>query len=214
MSEQSVVLCQDCDLVIKNVAAKPGKKVSCPRCGAVLYEVSQDAVSRVLAYSVTGLVLYIPANVLPLLSLDILGRLSHASVLDGVHHLLKQGFIFTGMLVFFTSLFIPLIDLLVLFIVSLSLKLKRWRLLAISLLKYQGYLEGWGMLEVFMLAILIAFIKLQAMGNLIISNGLICFVGLWVCTVLSMAAFNRHQFWEAVDDIPQRYGIKKQGEKY
>ncbi|MBL4621272.1 MAG: paraquat-inducible protein A, partial [Immundisolibacteraceae bacterium] len=177
MSHQPLLLCHDCDLVIANSPATAGNRVCCPRCQALLYEVRSDSVNRVLALSLTGLLLSIPANTLPIMSLQIIGSNSSNTMVNGVVQLISQGYWWMGLLVLLCSVVLPVTELLILFVLGLSIKLDRWRQLSIGLLKWQGKISEWGMLEVYMLGIIVAFVKMKDLGELHAGMGLAAFIG-------------------------------------
>ena len=197
------MLCHDCDLVVANRPATAGDRVACPRCEALLYDVRPDSVNRVLALSLTGLLLFVPANTLPIMSLQLVGSSSSNTMINGVIQLMGQGYWWMAFLVLLCSVVLPVTELLMLFLLGLAIKLGRWRHLSIELLKWQGKISEWGMLEVYMLGILVAFIKMKDLGDLHAGMGMIAFVGLLVMTILTSLSFDRHQFWELVDDIKQ-----------
>ena len=201
LSHQSLLLCHDCDLVIANRSVGSGERVVCPRCHAVLYEVRPDSVNRVLALSLTGLMLFIPANTLPIMNLQLIGNSSSNTMVNGVVQLVSQGYWWMAFLVLFCSVLVPVIELLILFVLGLAVKLGRWRQLAISLLKWQGRISEWGMLEVYMLGIVVAFVKMKDLGDLHAGMGLAAFIGLLLMTILTNLCFDRHHFWERADDI-------------
>lgn len=65
--------CHECDLLVTGHAVEEGQKAVCPRCGAVLFENKPDTINRTLALTIAGLFLFWPANLLPILSLNIMG---------------------------------------------------------------------------------------------------------------------------------------------
>lgn len=172
------------------------RKVSCPRCGAVLHISRFNSMERTLALSLTGLLLFIPANTLPILTFELLGQSNTNTMINGIMQLAQGGYWWMSMLVAFCSILAPLIKLLLLLFISVgSLRAASTRGMAAALKAYHR-LDEWGMFDVYMLGILIAFIKMQDMGGLIPGMGLFCFVGLLVVAAACSSVFDPHQAWK------------------
>jgi paraquat-inducible protein A len=203
VSKQTLLLCHECDLIVKNTTSDTCDSVSCPRCGARLFTIRPESVDRVLAFSLSGLLLFIPANTLPIMSLQIIGQSNSNTMVNGVVQLAQQGYWWMAFLVMLCSVAVPLIELSILFTLALAIKLKRWRHLSIDLLKWQRRINEWGMLDVYMLGILVAFIKMRDLGDLNIGLGLASFVALLLLTIMTSLSFDQHYFWEQVDANPR-----------
>jgi paraquat-inducible protein A len=199
VSKQSLLLCHDCDLIVRNATIDVSDNVLCPRCGACLFATRPDSVNRVLALSLSGLLLFIPANTLPIMSLQIIGQSNSNTMVNGIVQLAEQGYWWMAFLVMLCSVAVPIIELSILFTLALAIKLKRWWRLSIDLLKWQQKITEWGMLDVYMLGILVAFIKMRDLGDVNIGLGLASFVALLLLTVMTNLSFDQHSFWEQVD---------------
>lgn len=192
MTKVSVCICPDCDLVCEKTALTNGQVATCARCGSMLYRHRDNMVDKTLACSLAGLLFYIPANTLPIITLVILHMDSTNNMLNGVQQLFASGYWWMAFLVLMCSVVVPLLDLGLLFVISLGLKMPGF-ISAPSLkaaMRWQYYVQEWGMPEVYMLGILVAYIKMVDMGQIIVGTGLICFVGMLLSMVLVKSTYH------------------------
>ena len=114
------ISCDGCNLLLE---AERAPSV-CPRCDATLHPRKPDTLRRTLALVITGFVLYLPANVLPVLSIERFGHEQPNTILSGVHELISAGLWPLAIIVFAASILVPLVKLCGL---SLMLALTHWR---------------------------------------------------------------------------------------
>lgn len=196
MSEMSAALtaCPDCDLLIHERRLRAGQRARCPRCGCIIHERKPESIRRCLAASSAGLLLLGPALSLPLLHFEMLGRDNHTSVLGSVAALFVQQW-WLSLLVLICSALLPLLQLLTMAAASWA----QWRgrrLAALRpLLRWSFRLREWGMLEIYLLAILVALIKLEGDGRVLLDTGLYCLAALLFCNTLAASNFDRQQVW-------------------
>ena len=191
--------CHDCDLLIEREDVPFGFKASCPRCGQALYQKKRNSVERSFALAITGLLLFVPANLLPVMSLQILGLQQSTTIYQGALAIFEAGFYWTASLVFIASIVVPLVKLLLMLFVSGSLYMDKYTPLLPHAFRYYHYLDEWGMLEVYMLGILVSVVKLKGMATVIPDTGLLCFVGLLLVTTLLSTVTDEKDFWESIE---------------
>ncbi|BBB27460.1 paraquat-inducible protein A [Amphritea japonica] len=194
-----LIACHECDLLIERVVNQPDQDVICPRCHARLYYTTLNTIERLLALSLAGLILFIPANLFPILSLRVFGQSQSEIILQSALSLYEGGLIVVALLILLFAIVVPLIQLIALFYISFTLHY-RWegRLLRQAMHSYQ-HLRGWGMLEIFLLGVLISIIKLKDIADLEIGLGLYSLAALIVVITLSSVFFNPHQIWHQID---------------
>ncbi len=196
---RGLTACPDCDLLLRATPVTEGRKSLCPRCGSVLASARQNTVSRTLALSLTGLILFFPAMLLPVMTLDAMGMEMATNLVHGISVLFRSGFYGVAILILLTGVAIPFIKLLVLFVVSLSILLKvKSSLLTLAFRMYR-FLDEWGMLEIFMLGILVSIIKLKDLAQLSYGMGLYCFSALLAVTVFTAIGLDEHRYWSLLD---------------
>lgn len=191
--------CPHCDALIHESEVPEGRSLICVRCGSVVLRHRHNPMIRTLALSSAGLMLYVPANFLPVMSLEILGSSAHNTMLKGVVQLWGQGYLWMATLVFLCSMALPLIELTALFLLSLAGILRRFHPWHRGLLRRVHTLREWGMLEVYMLGILVALVKLSDLGDTHVDIALFCFSGLLACSLGAAMSFDAHALWRMLD---------------
>jgi paraquat-inducible protein A len=195
---EQLIACHECDLLLRKPATKIGQKVECPRCGYELYTHRSRVVSRSLALVITALLLYLPANFLPIMQLNLLGQVTEDTVWSGVLGLYSSGMQSIAVVVFLCSMAVPLLKLLCQFAVLLSIRLDIGRSYGLLLYRIYHHMREWGMLEVYLMGILVAIVKLVDLADLSIGLGLFCFVALLLVQVWLEVTMSPHQIWQAL----------------
>lgn len=197
---QALVACHECDLLMRREPLEPGEKSCCPRCGFELAVHRHQWQRRCFALVLTALLLYIPANFLPIMHLTLLGQTRSDTVWSGVLGLFESGMPGVAVLVLLNSMAIPLLKLLCQLLVLLSLRLKVARRSAMLLYRGYHHLREWGMLEVYLIGILVSIVKLIDIADLSLGVGLACFIALLLTQVWLEMSMSPHQVWEALDE--------------
>jgi paraquat-inducible protein A len=193
-----LIACHECDLLMHKTTLSSGEKAQCPRCGYELYAHRQNVVQRGLALTIAALLLYIPANFLPIMQLDLLGQSSRDTVWSSVEALFDTGMHGVAAVVFLCSMGIPLLKLFCQLFVLLSIQFDTGRSHGLHLYRTYHHLREWGMLEVYFMSVLVAIVKLADMAALSIGLGLVCFIGLLLVQVWLEIVMPPHQIWHAL----------------
>ena len=193
-----LVACHECDLLMRKPKLDHGEKAVCPRCGYELYAHRYNVVQRSLALVIAALLLYIPANFLPIMQLNLLGQSSQDTVWSGVVGLFDTGMQSVSVIVFLCSMAIPLLKLLCQLVVLLSIRFDVGRSYGLLLYRIYHHLRDWGMLEVYLMGVLVAIVKLADMAAMTIGLGLACFIGLLLVQVWLEVVMSPHQIWQAL----------------
>ncbi|MCP8467868.1 paraquat-inducible protein A [Pseudomonas sp. ZM23] len=187
--------CHECDLLMRRETVPLGQRSVCPRCGYELEIHRPYMVRRALALVLTALVLYIPANFMPIMHITILGQVSTDTVWSGVQGLYNSSMKGVGVLVFLCSMVIPLAKLLCQLFVLITLRFRVFRPQGMLLFRGYQHLREWGMLEVYLMGILVSIVKLIGMAELHVGLGLACFVALLLTQIWLEVTMSHHQVW-------------------
>jgi paraquat-inducible protein A len=193
-----LVACHECDLLMRKPKLAHGEKAVCPRCGYELYAHRYNVVHRSFALVIAALLLYVPANFLPIMQLNLLGQSSQDTVWSGVVGLFNTGMQGVAVIVFLCSMGIPLLKLLCQLTVLLSIHFDVGRSYGLLLYRIYHHLRDWGMLEVYLMGVLVAIVKLADMAAMTIGLGLACFVALLLVQVWLEVVMSPHQVWQAL----------------
>ncbi len=197
---KDLLLCPNCDLAIKPQPVKPGNVLICPRCATPILAPVNNSIEKTLALSLTGLILFIPAIFMPLLTFDVIGLESSGSIFDSAIALLSSGFYFTGLAVLLTSIIIPITKLSILFVVSFQLYVNSATKITALLFRFYKHIDEWGMLEVYMIGILVTIIKMLHLAKIHYDIGFFCFIALLIATISSSLFLDSNHFWEKIHE--------------
>jgi len=195
----TIIACNTCGLTQRVEPLSAGAAAECCRCGSIISEHRARSLERTAALSLAALIFYVPANVYPILVMNYHGAYSESTVWDGCVSLFKNGQWLVALIVFFASILIPLFKLLGLFYLTATAKLKsprrqRERTRIYRLLDLIG---PWAMLDVFLLAVLVALVKLRELVTILPGPGLLAFTAVVVLTILASASFDPKLIWTA-----------------
>lgn len=195
---EQLIACHECDLLLRKPVPEQGERVECPRCGYELYTHRHQMLRRSMALVIAALLLYVPANFLPIMRLNLLGQASEDTVWSGVIGLYNSGMQGIAVVVFLCSMAVPLLKLLCQFAVLLSIRLDIGRSYGLLLYRIYHHLRDWGMLEVYLMGILVALVKLAGLADVNLGLGLLCFIALLLVQVWLEVTMSPHQIWEAL----------------
>lgn len=190
--------CRTCGLVSLPLA--PGES-ECPRCGSRLHRRENDSIQHCWALSLAAMVLYLPANYYPVLTLQQLGAGSPSTILGGVKELLESGMYPLAALVFFASVAVPilkLISLIVLLVSTQTGSMKRLRDRTV-LFRIVSAIGRWSMIDVFMISILVALVQFGAAVTIDPGVGALAFAGVVVVTIFAAESFDPRLMWDAAE---------------
>lgn len=199
MARASVVSCDTCGLVQAMDRLPPGAAAECSRCGSFIAAgSSRRRLEVVAALSLAALVLYVPANTYPILKMYLHGSYSESTVWDGVVTLMTHNEWAVAVIVFLASMVIPLVKLAGLFALVVTARMGWSRHLRERtwLYKFIDAVGPWAMLDVFLLAVLVALVKLSGWAKVVPGPGLLAFSAMVVLTMLASAAFDPKLIWE------------------
>ena len=194
-----LIACHDCDLLLRPQRLVAGERACCPHCGATLDRGRRDALDRTLALTLAALVCFALANLYPFMTFSLEGHVQENTLMSGVISLARDGFYPLAALIFAASIGVPIVKILGLLYVLLPLKLGRrpWNLgLSHRLLEF---LHPWGMLEVYMLGVLVAITKLSGMATIGVGAALYAFVAVIVLTTAATSSMDPRLVWERLE---------------
>jgi paraquat-inducible protein A len=195
-----LVGCHECDMLLRKPQLAAGDRAECPRCGFLLYSHNHQVIRRSLALVLAALLLYIPANFLPIMQINVLGQSSEDTIWSGVLSLYDAGGILKSiaLVVFLCSMVIPLVKLLIQFFVLLTIRLNYARGFGLMMYRMYHHLQEWGMFEVYLMGILVSIVKLIDIASPTMDFGLACFIALLLVQVWLEVTMEPHQIWEAL----------------
>jgi paraquat-inducible protein A len=195
---ENIIACPVCGLAQRVQSGRLGSAFECVRCGAFLGREPERASLHVTgALTLAALVLYIPANLYPILKMYWSGAYSESTVWDGVVSLAQSNQWFVALIVLLASIVIPLVKLVSLFylVISAQLRARGQQRLRTRLWRFVDVIGPWAMLDVFLLAVLVALVKLGSLATVLPGPGLTAFCAVVVLTVLASSTFDPRLIW-------------------
>ena len=174
----------------------------CPRCGASLHLRKPHSLQQTMALLLTASILYIPANVYPIMITDQLGASPEEStILGGVILLIELGSAPIAAVIFVASVMVPLGKLIALYYLVWSVgrgDLARPRQRT-TLYRITEFIGKWSMVDVFVVAILVSLVHLA--GVLVIRPGIaaLSFAGVVIVTMLAAESFDPRLIWDRAE---------------
>lgn len=193
--------CHECDLLLRETedSGRQGS-VTCPRCGAELYRLCGDKLEPMLALTCAALVLLLLANLFPIVGLNIQGHLVETTVLGAARQLWQDNMPIVAILLFLTTVLIPLIELSALAWLLFPLNLGRRPPGFVTLFRCLQLAHPWAMVEVFILGVLVSLVKLSHLADVLPGPAIWCF-GVLMLVLAGLSSMLEHralwQAWEA-----------------
>lgn len=196
--------CECCGLVSQ---ARPQvAHPRCPRCLFELHDRKPYSLQRSLAFVVAALLLYIPANLLPVMgTASALGDSEH-TILGGIAELWHAGSWELAVIVFIASIAVPLLKIAALLVLLVTAaRRSRWRQLERArLFRLVESVGHWSMLDVFVVVVLVGMVRFGAFASVSPEPGLLAFGGVVIATMLASSSFDPRLIWPEDDDTARR----------
>lgn len=193
-------LCEACYLLNHVPAHREG--LACARCGAHLYARKPASFARLWAFLAAAAILYVPANLLPVLETHSLAEAKSDTILSGVAFLWTSGSEPLAVIVFIASIVIPAAKLLSLaFLGAAAQRRSRWRPdLRARIYRATAYIGRWSMVDIYVGATLVALVQLKAFASIVPGPGAVYFGAVVILTMFASMSFDPRLTWDPLDD--------------
>lgn len=196
-ADLDLLTCELCGLVSDGRARSSIVTIRCSRCGTALSARKRDALSRSAAFLIAALILYIPANVLPVMYTKLLGDGTASTIVGGIVEFWESGSWDIALLIFVASVAVPCAKFLSMAVLLLDRR-THWtsKLHRTKLLKFVESIGYWSMLDVLVVAVVASLVQFKALGVAEPRLGIVFFGAVVVLTMLSAISFDGRQTWE------------------
>ncbi len=192
--------CPDCDLLLSKAETPGGHSIICPRCGKTISRRTTDSIIKALALSIAGLLMYLPAILLPLMTMKSFGFSDSANIIDSIINFYQNSYYFVSFMVLISAVIFPLVLLTAMLVISLHLYLKRYPSYLARLFRAYLHLEEWAMVEVYLLGIMVTIIKMNDSTEINYNTGIFCFTGLVLLNLTVSTVIDHDFFWQTIED--------------
>lgn len=193
--DAGIVVCVECHKLNALQSAH------CARCRAVLHPRRPDSLRRTWALLFTAAILYIPANLLPIMTVNSMGQGSPDTIMSGVIALVKNGMWPIGAVVFIASILVPTFKLigLALLLFSVQRHVPMSATQRIYMYRFIEWIGRWSMLDIFVIAILVAVVRFDSLASIEANAGAMAFASVVILTMLAAITFDPRLIWDNTD---------------
>lgn len=199
-AQAGLIGCHVCGLLMR---APDGDGVPrCPRCQSPVHSRKPDSLARTWALVITAVILYIPANLYPVMTVIKMGRGQPDTILSGVMHLIEGGMWPLALLVFVASIVVPVVKIGVLLYLLFSVQRRsgfrcKDRTVLYRVIEAFGH---WSMVDVFLVSILTALVDFGVIATIKPGIGVSFFAAVVVLTLFAARSFDPRLIWDVVDE--------------
>ncbi len=196
IDDEKQIACHECDLLIKLSRLSDGNKALCPRCGYCLTAQHRNANERVVAFSITALVFLFLSFTFPFLTFSANGLQRTVTLMQSITVMITDDFTSLAVIIFTSIVVIPILYLLN--VIYAYISLSRTSLFShtrISL-KMIGFLKHWSMAEIFLIGILVSFIKIASLADVGLGLSFWSFVLFVISMTTAVLHIDNHQAWQ------------------
>ena len=193
--DRSLASCHTCGLLLQ---LPPGRHGRCPRCGDAVHLRKSNSIRNTWALLLAAIAMYLPANVLPIMTVTSLGNTQSDTIMSGVIYFLKHGDWPLALIIFTASVMVPLLKMIALVYLLLSVqrrsplrKNQRTRLYRVTEL-----VGRWSMVDVFVVALMAALVQVGELATIEPAAGAVAFASVVILTMLAAMAFDPRLIWD------------------
>ena len=196
---RGLVSCHTCGLLSR---IDPLDAAHCSRCMTPLHARKPDSLSRTWALVVLAYVLYIPANLLPILESRALLTAESNTIMSGILLFWESGSWLIAGLVFIASIVVPLTKLLALtwLLVSVQMKSRAGPYQRTQLYRMVEFVGRWSMLDIYVVALTVTLVQVGTLASIEVGPGALAFGAVVVVTMIAARTFDPRLIWDAAGD--------------
>ena len=191
--------CPACDLLQRIPPLPYGGKARCSRCGQILVGRPSDPLDRPLAFTLAAAIAFIVANTSPLMGLSAVGRQASTTIIGGTWEMWLQGRDVTAVIVGFCVVLAPASYLLFMLAVLLAARRPPAPHWVAELMRWADFMRPWAMMEVMLLGILVALIKIAELATVLPGAGMYAVGALVLLLPAIMVSFDPDEIWTRVE---------------
>jgi paraquat-inducible protein A len=191
-----LLVCTHCHATVRAIG---GARVRCPRCDGVIHERKPHSVATTTALIVSAALLYVPANLLPVMHMRTFFSDEDDTIMSGVLSLLHEGSWPLALLVFVASIVVPLLKLIAMgwLLFSVVRKSPGQPLQRSRLFRLVEFIGRWSMLDVYAIALLVALVQIRSLATVHAGVGALAFCAVVVLTMLAAQSFDERLIWDS-----------------
>jgi paraquat-inducible protein A len=170
----------------------------CSRCGTPFHSRHPDSINRTWALLITAIVLYFPANLLPITITSSLGSTQGDTIMQGVLYFLAHGEWPIALVIFTASILVPVLKMsaLAYLLISVQRGSARRPLERTRLYRIVEFVGRWSMIDIFVVTIMVALVQLGTLATIVAGEGAIYFCTVVIITMFAAESFDPRLIWD------------------
>jgi paraquat-inducible protein A len=199
-ASRGLLTCHACGMLSR--APAHSHDTCCPRCGAPVHMRKPDSIARTWALLLTAMIMYIPANLLPMMKTSSLFGSQSDTIMSGVVYFWTSGSWYLALIIFIASIMVPLMKMIALVVLLVTVqKRSRWQMQQRTrLYRVVEFVGRWSMLDVYVVAVIVALVQLKALATIEPGPGAVAFGAVVVLTMFAAMAFDPRLIWDPVEE--------------
>ena len=208
--EAGLLLCRSCHKITplpprdqqKNQRENQKEAMSCPRCGELLQIRKKNSLDRSWALIVTALLLTLPANLLPIMSVSSLGSVTKSTIIDGIILFFQEGSYGIGLVILTASVLVPLFKIIgmSLILISIHNQWTTWLRHKALMFRFIQFVGRWSMLDIFVIALLCSLVRFGSLSSVDTAPAALYFSAIVLCTMFAAISFDPRLLWDSAEE--------------
>lgn len=196
--EANMVGCPTCGLLSQL------EVITCPRCGATLHSRKLNSRERTWALLITAILLYLPANLLPVMRVLSLGHTQSDTIMGGVFYFLRSGSWPLALIIFIASVVVPILKIIILAVLLVSERRRssRWPGQRARLYRLTEMVGRWSMVDIFVITLMVALVEMGSVATISPGPGSVAFALMVFSTMLAVQCFDPRLVWDSLTMAP------------
>ncbi len=199
--DAGLLVCHECHLLNPLQADTP--RQHCGRCGGLLHARRPNSLARTWALLLSAAILFVPANLLPIMTVHSLGKGQSDTIISGVIELVQLGMLPIAIVVFVASILVPTFKLvgIALLLYSVQRHLPMSPRQRIFMFRFIEWIGRWSMLDIFVIAILVALVRFGSLASVEPGAGAVAFAAVVILTMLAALTFDPRLIWDNTESV-------------
>ena len=211
--EKGLIACHFCDTLSKvpdnieiGLVDEEIVELHCPCCHSEIHSRIPNSLGRTWALLIAAIILYVPANTLPIMTVTLWGDGQPDTIMSGVIHLMDGGMWPLALLIFVASIFIPILKLIILTGLMLSIHFKiNWKAKDRTVLyRITEFVGRWSMVDVFVIGILVALVHFGNTATVTPNIGSLSFAAVVILTMFAAHTFDPRLIWDSCAEVKKQ----------
>lgn len=200
-AEKEVMLCPQCDLMVELPQLSQGKKAVCPRCHTTLTARWVEPALQPVCFAISALIMMVFANLFPFINMRVSGIYSQIRLIEIPQVMVGDDYASLATLFVIFVQLVPAFCMLAIILLGLKVKLPYRLQVVMGRIVYLA--KVWCMVEIFLVGVLVSFVKLMAYGDIGVGPSFIPYCLFCLLQVRAFQCMDRYWFWQNIQPAPK-----------